>query len=54
MESVVWFTLAVDPPDAARKNLPPGMKKGDRTGMIMLSTLWWNEEGKVYRDLEYG
>ncbi|KAK3177679.1 hypothetical protein K4F52_009584 [Lecanicillium sp. MT-2017a] len=54
MENVVSFTLAVDPPPAAAKNLPPGIKKGDRSGMIMLSTIWWNEEGKVFRELEYG
>ncbi|OBT55539.1 hypothetical protein VE04_04277 [Pseudogymnoascus sp. 24MN13] len=54
MENVVWFTLAVDPPEAAKPGLPPGIKKGDTAGMIMLSTIWWNEEGKVKRDLEYG
>ncbi|RFU24732.1 hypothetical protein B7463_g11606, partial [Scytalidium lignicola] len=54
MENVVWFTLAVDPPPEAAENLPPGIKKGDTTGMIMLSAIWWNEEGKVYRELEYG
>lgn len=54
MENVVRFTLAVDPPPDAAKNLPPGIKKGDRSGMIMLSTIWWNEDGLVYRDLEYG
>lgn len=54
MENVVWFTLAVDPPEEAKKNLPPGIKKGDTSGMIMLSTIWWNKEGKVFRELEYG
>ncbi|ELR05359.1 hypothetical protein VC83_09278 [Pseudogymnoascus destructans] len=54
MENVVWFTLAVDPPEEAKPGLPPGIKKGDTAGMIMLSTIWWNEEGKVKRDLEYG
>ncbi|CEJ91370.1 hypothetical protein VHEMI07088 [[Torrubiella] hemipterigena] len=54
MECVIRFTLAVDPPPEAAKNLPPGIKKGDRSGMIMLSAIWWNQEGLVYRDLEYG
>lgn len=54
MENVVWFTLAVDPPESAKPGLPPGIKKGDTAGMIMLSTIWWDEEGKVKRDLEYG
>lgn len=54
MECVIRFTLAVDPPPEAAKNLPPGIKKGDRSGMIMLSAIWWNQEGLVCRDLEYG
>lgn len=54
LENVVRFTLAVDPPPEAAKNLPPGIKKGDSSGMIMLSTIWWNEDGLVERDLEYG
>lgn len=54
MEHVVWFTLAVDPPEEAKPNLPPGIKKGDRAGMINISVLWWNAEGKVTRELEYG
>ncbi|KAJ5778898.1 hypothetical protein N7457_006618 [Penicillium paradoxum] len=54
LESVSRFTLNVDPPEAAKPNLPPGIKKGDSTGMIMLSTIWWDSEGKVTRELEYG
>ncbi|KAJ5940390.1 hypothetical protein N7516_000558 [Penicillium verrucosum] len=54
MENVVWFTLKIDPPEEAKPNLPPGIKKGDSSGMIMLSTIWWNSEGKVARELEYG
>ncbi|KFZ12972.1 hypothetical protein V502_06832 [Pseudogymnoascus sp. VKM F-4520 (FW-2644)] len=54
LENVVWFTLAVDPPEEAKPGLPPGIKKGDTAGMIMTSLIWWNEAGKVKRDLEYG
>lgn len=54
MENAIYFTLKVDPPEAAKANLPPGIKKGDSTGMMMCSTIWWNEEGKVLRELEYG
>ncbi|OJJ56846.1 hypothetical protein ASPSYDRAFT_59317 [Aspergillus sydowii CBS 593.65] len=54
LENVVRFTLKVDPPEAAKPNLPPGIKKGDSSGMIMLSTIWWNSEGKISRELEYG
>ncbi|KAK2756542.1 hypothetical protein FQN54_005435 [Arachnomyces sp. PD_36] len=54
LENVVWFTLAVDPPEEVKPNLPPGIKKGDTSGMIMTSLLWWDEEGLVARDLEYG
>lgn len=54
LENVVRFTLKVDPPEAAKPNLPPGIKKGDSSGMIMLSTIWWNSDGKIARELEYG
>jgi hypothetical protein len=37
-----------------RPNLPPGIKKGDRAGMINISVLWWDSEGKITRELEYG
>ncbi|KAF4763562.1 hypothetical protein N7455_009449 [Penicillium solitum] len=54
LENVVRFTLKVDPPEVAKPNLPPGIKKGDSSGMIMLSTIWWNSDGKIARELEYG
>lgn len=54
LENVVSFTLAVDPPEEAKANLPPGIKKGDSAAMIMSSQIWWDNEGKVERDLEYG
>ncbi|CAG7916288.1 unnamed protein product [Penicillium olsonii] len=54
LENVVRFTLKVDPPEVAKPNLPPGIKKGDSSGMIMCSTIWWNKEGKIARELEYG
>lgn len=54
MENVIRFTLKVDPPEEVKANLPHGIKKGDSTGMVMLSAVWWNEHGKVTRELEYG
>ncbi|KFY12460.1 hypothetical protein V492_03865 [Pseudogymnoascus sp. VKM F-4246] len=54
LENVVRFTLKVDPPEEAKAGLPPGIKKGDSTGMVMLPAVWWNKEGKVTRELEYG
>ncbi|KAJ5564053.1 hypothetical protein N7513_000295 [Penicillium frequentans] len=54
LESVTRFTLKIDPPEAAKPNLPPGIKAGDSSGMIMLSAIWWNSDGKVVRELEYG
>ncbi|OJJ04250.1 hypothetical protein ASPVEDRAFT_43712 [Aspergillus versicolor CBS 583.65] len=54
LENVVRFTLKIDPPEAAKPNLPPGIKKGESSGMIMLSTIWWDSDGKVARELEYG
>ena len=54
LENLVEFRLTMDPPEGPARNLPPGAKKGDYVAMIMLSTLWWNEDGKVTRELEYG
>ncbi|KAG9232099.1 hypothetical protein BJ875DRAFT_544825 [Amylocarpus encephaloides] len=54
MEHVVWFRLKTDPPEGAKPNLPPGIKKGDKAGMINVAVIWWNAEGKITRELEYG
>ncbi|MCJ1260806.1 hypothetical protein MMC22_000669 [Lobaria immixta] len=54
LEHVVWFRLKADPPEAAKPNLPPGIKKGDKAGMINIAVLWWNPEGKITKELEYG
>ena len=37
-----------------KPNLPPGFKKGDKGGMIKIYVMWWDEDGKVTRELEYG
>ncbi|KAJ5634940.1 uncharacterized protein N7484_008253 [Penicillium longicatenatum] len=39
LENIVRFTLKVNPPEAGNPNLPPRIKKGDSSGMIMLSTI---------------
>ncbi|KFY25962.1 hypothetical protein V491_01528 [Pseudogymnoascus sp. VKM F-3775] len=54
MENVIRFTLKADPPEEVKANLPPGIKKGDSTGMMMLSAIWWDGNKKVVRELEYG
>ncbi|KFY11370.1 hypothetical protein V492_04498 [Pseudogymnoascus sp. VKM F-4246] len=54
LENVVRFTLAIDPPEEAKPGLPPGIKKGESSGMIMMSVIWWGNDGQVIRDLEYG
>lgn len=54
LENVIRFTLKIDPPEEAKAGLPPGIKKGNSSGMVMLSAIWWNEHGKVIRELEYG
>lgn len=54
MEYVFRFTLDVDPPEVVKPNLPPGIQKGDSSGMVMLATIWWNGEGEIARELEYG
>lgn len=54
LEHLTEVTLAADPPPGAAEQLPPGTKKGDRIGMIDLDVSWWNEEGKVTRQVVYG
>lgn len=54
MEHAVSFKLAHDPPPQAVDNLPPGAKKGDPVGMINISVLWWDANGNVTREFEYG
>lgn len=54
LEHAVKFQLAIDPPPPAAPNLPRGAKAGDTVGMINISVLYWNEHGKVTRELEYG
>ncbi|KAF7502196.1 hypothetical protein GJ744_006753 [Endocarpon pusillum] len=54
MEDVVRFKLAQDPPPGAKENLPPGSKKGDVVSMIIISVIWWTEDGKMTQEFEYG
>lgn len=54
MENLVSFKLKSDPPPGAADNLPPGAKAGDTVQMIMLSVIWWNEDGKIQKEIEYG
>lgn len=54
LEHLTEVTLADDPPPGAAEQLPPGTKKGDRIGMIDLDVSWWNEDGKVTKQLVYG
>ena len=54
LEHVVLFQLITDPPESAKPNLPEGAKSGDHVGMVNLSVLYWDEEGKMSREYEYG
>jgi hypothetical protein len=54
LEHAVKFKLTSNPPPQAARNLPPGAKAGDTVGMINISVLYWDEQGKVSRELEYG
>ncbi|KAG9244818.1 hypothetical protein BJ878DRAFT_479793 [Calycina marina] len=53
LENVGWFRLVKEFPENVKPNFP-GVKVGDKVGMINASCIWWNKEGKVYRELEYG
>lgn len=54
LEHVVLFKLVKDVPDGAKDNLPVGAKPGDIVGMINISVLYWDDKGKISKELEYG
>lgn len=54
LEHVVWFKLISDPPPPSIPHLPVGAKPGDTVGMINLSVLFWDEDGLISREFEYG
>ena len=54
LEYVVHMELTSSHPLKVRAHLPVGAKAGDEVGFINLSVLWWNGEGKIDRELEYG
>ncbi|CZS90631.1 hypothetical protein WAI453_004089 [Rhynchosporium graminicola] len=54
LEHVVWFTLKIDPPKEAQIHVGKDLKKGDKAGMVNIAVLWWDEEGKICKELEYG
>ena len=54
LEHVVQSRLTADPPPNAAIHLPPGVKAGEVFSMINCAILWWNGEGKMTGELEYG
>ena len=54
LEHVVFFKLIKDVPPPALDNLPVGAKPGDVVGMINISVLYWDHQGKITKELEYG
>ena len=46
--------MLVDYPDQSGQWLPPNLKAGDTAAMIMCSIIWWDKNGKAFKDLEYG
>ena len=46
--------MKYDYPDQSGQWLPPNLKAGDKAAMIMLSVIWWDKNGKAFKDLEYG
>lgn len=46
--------MKVDYPDQSGQWLPPNLKAGDTAAMIMISVIWWDKNGKAFKDLEYG
>ena len=54
LEHVVNFKLKAHPPPEVMQHLPEGSKPGDSLAMVNIGVHWWDEEGKIARELEYG
>lgn len=54
LEHLVQFSLKNDPAPEQLKHLPPGTKAGDPLAMINVAILWWDGDGKICHELEYG
>jgi hypothetical protein len=54
MENVNRYKLKFDAPPGSEDKLPPGAKAGDTVQMIIQSTIWWAEGGRVAKEFEYG
>ena len=54
MENANRFKLVSDAPPGSEDKLPSGAKAGDMVQMIISSTIWWGEGGKVTDEMEYG
>ena len=54
MENINRYKLKFDAPPGSEDKLPVGAKKGDTVQMVVNSTIWWGEGGKVTKEFEYG
>ncbi|KAG8529676.1 uncharacterized protein KY384_005157 [Bacidia gigantensis] len=54
MEVITTFELAIDAPPGSEEKLPVGAKKGDTVTMVVNTTIFWGEGGKILKELEYG
>ena len=53
-EHVTAFELRADPPPQLEDRFPVGAKSGDTVAINNLSVLWWDQQGLVSQEFEYG
>ena len=46
--------LNIDPAPEMKDKFPEGAKAGDTVGIANLCVLWWNEQGLISQEFEYG
>ena len=53
-EHVTLMELKIDPPPVMEWAFPKGAKAGDTVGIVNLCVLWWDAEGFIEREFEFG
>lgn len=54
LEHVSLMELNIDPSPDIRDKFPEGAKAGDTVGIVNLATHWWDRDGLISQEFEYG
>lgn len=54
LEHITLMEMKIDPPPGLEWAFPNGAKAGDTVAIANLCVLWWDENGLITREFEYG